>query len=90
MGNSTKCFTESGEPIILVFDCLSLGTHEIKTYDEVRIKDVLKQLSKRINMNVSQIENVYYQYTPLDKNKKIKLYGIPSGGVIDVKFKKDY
>lgn len=88
MGN-LHCFQEDGEPIIIVFDCVSLGTHEIKTYDGVRIKNALRLLSKRINVNVSQIDEVSYMYTVLDKNRKIREYNIPSGGVLNVKFKKD-
>ena len=90
MGNNFKCFQEDGEPITLVFDCVSLGTHEIKTYDGVRLKNVLRQLSKRINVSVSQIDQVLYLYTVLDKNRKIREFGIPSGGVLSIKFKKDY
>ena len=89
MGNNLKCFQEERETITLVFDCVSLGTHEIKTYDGVRIKNVLRTLSKRINVNVSQIDQILYSYLSLDKNRKIREYNIPSGGVISVKFKKD-
>ncbi len=75
-----------GNPIMLVFDCISLGTHEIQTGDEVKLKNVLKRLSKIINTPVSKIANVLYNYSPLDKNQKIKDLGLPSGAVIQVKF----
>ena len=78
---------DEGNPIVLVFDCISLGTHEIQTGDEVKLKDVLKRLSKIINTPVSKIDKVLYNYSPLDKNQKIKDLGIPSGGVLQVKFK---
>ena len=77
---------EEGNPIVLVFDCISLGTHEIQTGDEVKWKKVLKRLSKIINTPASKIANALYNYSPLDKNQKIKDLGLPSGAVIQIKF----
>ena len=77
---------EEGNPIVLVFDCISLGTHEIQTGDEVKLKKVLKRLSKIINTRASKIANALYNYSPLDKNQKIKDLGLPSGAVIQIKF----
>ena len=82
MGN-----TDSGNPIVLVFDCVSLGTHEIQTTDGLKLKDVLKRLSKRINTSVSKIGDVKYNYSPLDKNRTISELGLKSGSVMLVNFK---
>ncbi len=77
---------DEGNPIVLVFDCIALGTHEIQTGDEVKLKKVLKRLSKIINTPVTKISSALYNYSPLDKNQKIKDLGVPSGGVIQIKF----
>ena len=82
MGNS-----DNGNPILLVFDCISLGTHEIQTTDGVKLKNVLKRLSKRINTPISKIGDVKYNYSPLNKNEKIYELGLKSGAVIQVNFK---
>ena len=82
MGNSNK-----ENPILLVFDCISLGTHEIQTTDQVKLKKVLERLSKRINTPLSKIGDVKYNYSPLDKNRKISELGLRSGAVIQVNFK---
>ena len=81
MGNS-----DDGEPIVLVFDCISLGTHEIQTTDGTKLKKVVKRLSKRINTPMSQIKNVQYSYNPLDQNRTIRELGLKSGSVLQVKF----
>ncbi len=82
MGNS-----DNGNPILLVFDCISLGTHEIQTTDGVKLKNVLKRLSKRVNTPISKIGDVKYNYSPLNKNAKIYELGLKSGAVIQVNFK---
>ena len=38
MGN---CGRDDGKPILLVFDCLSYGTHEITTMDGLKLKKPL-------------------------------------------------
>ena len=81
------CAYEEGEPIILVFDCISFGKHEIKTCDGVKLKRALDILSKRINIPSSKIKTVLYQYTELNKNTLIKYLGLSSGAVLTVKFK---
>ena len=77
---------ESGTPIMLVFDCISLGTHEIQTTDGTKLKKVVERLSKRINTPMSQIKNVQYNYSPLPLNSKISELGLKSGAVLQVKF----
>ena len=81
------CAYNEGNPITLVFDCISFGTHEIETKDLVRLKRVLKELSKIIKIPTSKIKNVLYQYQILDKRRTIKEMGLPSGAVLMVKLK---
>lgn len=59
-----------GNPIVLVFDCISLGTHEIQTGDEVKLKNVLKRLSKIINTPVSKIANALYNIAKRSTSRK--------------------
>ena len=87
MGVDNICY--DGEPILLVFDGISLGKHEINTMDGLKIKTVLQRLSKRIDVPVSQIGNVKYNYEVLDKNRTIKELNIPNGGVLSFELKKD-
>ena len=82
MGN---CGCDEGKPILLVFDCLSFGTHEITTMDGLRLKKVLGELSRRIRVPESRIGDVLYKYSPLDKSSKIKDLHIPTGSVLNVK-----
>ena len=77
--------SDQGNPIQLVFDCVSLGTHEINTYDGVKLKNVLKTLSKRINTPVKQIGDVSYNYSALNKNCTLSELGLKSGAVLSVK-----
>ena len=81
------CAYNEGAPITLVFDCISLGTHEIETKDLVRLKRVIEELSKIIKIPSSKIKNVLYQYQILDKHRTIKEMGLPSGAVLMVKLK---
>ena len=81
------CAFDEGYPITLVFDCISLGIHEIKTKDGLRLKRILENLSKIIQIPTSKIGNVLYLYEALDKNKTIKELGLASGSVLIVKLK---
>ena len=82
--------SDHGNPIMLVFDCISLGKHEIQTYDGYKLKTVLKTLSKRINTPVSKIASVNYNYSPLNNNSTISQLGLNSGAVLQVKFKDNF
>ena len=85
----SMCNFEEGDPITLVFDCISLGKHEINTMDGVKLKDPLKVLCKRINTPYSKIGDVSYNYTPLNKDEIIKNLGLKHGNVLAVKFKEE-
>ena len=82
MGN---CGGDDGKPILLVFDVLGYGTHEISTMDGLKLKTVLEELARRIRVRPSRIGDVQYRYGMLDRSKKIKDLNIPNGGVISVK-----
>ena len=76
-----------GQPIMLVFDCIAKGKHEINTTDGLTLNSVLKTLSRRINTPLYQIGDVSYNYTPLNKGATIRNLGLRSGAVLSVKFK---
>ena len=78
---------EEGNPIVLVFDAVQKGKHEINTLDGIRLKKILNILSKRIDTPVSDITNILYNYNTLDLNRTASQLGLPSGAVILVKFK---
>ena len=75
-----------GNQVVLTFDCVALGTHEIQTSDSGRLNKVLDRLSKRIDTPVSKIREVCYNYTPLNRNCTISQLGLKSGSVLLVKF----
>ena len=75
-----------GKPILLIFDCISFGTHEIYTMDGLKLKKAVEELSKRIRVPLSKITEVLYKYDPLNISKKIKDLNLPSGAVLSVKF----
>ena len=83
MGN---CGKDEGKPILLVFDCISFGKHEITTMDGLKLKRVLEELSRRIGIPQSKIKEILYKYEPLDKHKTIKDLNLPPGAVLTVKF----
>ena len=85
MGN---CGSDEGKPILLVFDCISFGTHEIKTMDGLKLKNVVDELAKRINVPSRYIGDILYKYDTLDKYKKIRDLNIPYGAILIVKFSK--
>ena len=76
---------DEGKPILLVFDCMSYGTHEIVTKDGVKLKQPLEELSRRIRVRQSRIGDVLYKYEPLNKHRKIRELNLPTGAVITVK-----
>ena len=78
-----------GNSILLIFDCIGKGRHEINTFDGLTLNTVLKRLSKRINTPVSEIGNILYNYDVIDKSRTIRELNLPSGAVISVKFKED-
>ena len=75
-------------PVLLVFDCVEKGTHEINTSSKKTLKSVLETLSKRINTPSSEIKDVQYSYESLDKKKTIGELNLRRGAVISVKFKR--
>ena len=76
---------DEGKPILLVFDCMSFGTHEIFTKDGVKLKKPLEELSRRIRLPQSRIGGVLYNYELLNKNRKIRELNLPTGAVLTVK-----
>ena len=82
MGN---CGRDDGKPILLVFDCLSYGTHEITTMDGLKLKKPLEELSRRIGIPENKIGDVKYKYATLDKLSKIRKLNLPTGAVLSVK-----
>ncbi len=85
MGN---CGSDEGKPILLVFDFISFGTYEIKTMDGLKLKNVVDELAKRMNIKTSYIGDIVYKYDTLDKYKKIRDLNIPYGAKLVVKFSK--
>ena len=83
MGN---CGSDDGRPIVLVFDCISLGTHEISTMDGLKLKKAVDELARRLNVPSYYIKDVLYKYTLLDKYSKIRDLNLPDGAVLNVKF----
>ena len=81
------CAFDEGNPITLVFDCISLGKQEIVTKDGLRLNRVLETLSKIIRIPTSKIGNILYYYEVLDKKKTIKQLELKSGDVLFVKLK---
>ena len=77
---------ESGNEVMLVLDCISYGKHEIQIRDGVKLKKIIQKLASRINVPVSKIREVLYNYSPLDKNRTISELGLKSGSVLLVKF----
>ena len=71
-----------GKPIVLVFDCISYGKHEINCMDGLTLKKVLGELSRRIRLPQSKIVDVQYRYESLNKAKKIRELNLPLGGSI--------
>ena len=82
-----SCSSDEGKPILLVFDCISLGKHEISTMDGLKLKKVLEELSRRIRVPQSYIDEVLYKYEPLNKHQKIRDLDLQNGSVLLVKFK---
>ena len=76
-------------PVLLVFDCVEKGTHEINASSKKTLKSVLETLSKRINTPTSEIKEVQYSYESLDKKKTIGELNLHNGAVISVKFKRN-
>ena len=82
MGN---CGDNEGKPIVLVFDCISYGKHEINCMDGLTLKKVLGELSRRIRLPQSKIVDVQYRYESLNKAKKIRELNLPNWAVLLVK-----
>ena len=80
---------DEGQPIKLVFDCISYGKNEINTGDELKLKSALNKLSKIINVPTSDMIQVLYNYELLDINRTVKELGLPNGAVITVKFRNE-
>ena len=76
---------DEGKPILLVFDCMSFGTHEIVAKDGEKLKKPLEELSRRIRLPQSKIGGVLYNYELLNRNRKIRELNLPTGAVLTVK-----
>ena len=83
MGNCGAA--EEGKPTLLMFDCVSYGTHKIKTMNNSKLIKSIEELSRRINVPTNNIGEVLYQYKNLDKQKTIKELNIPYGAVLIAK-----
>ena len=81
------CAFDEGNPIVLVFDCISFGKHEIKTKDGLRLQSAIDVLARRIQIPSSKIDNVFYSYEILDKRRIIRDFNLPSGAVLTIKLK---
>ena len=82
------CDTDKGVQIVLNFNCITLGNHEIITTDGTKLKDSINQLAVKLNVRPYYIGKVYYNGKVLDKNKKIRELGLPNGAIISVTFSK--
>ena len=76
------CAFDEGNPITLVFDCVSLGTHKIETKDGLSLRRIIGTLSKIIKIPSSKIGDILYYYDILDKKRTIRELGLSSGAIL--------
>ena len=88
MGNCESCAGEDGNPVVLTFDCISLGTHEIKVLDSYKLKGAADELARRLGIPSNRIADIYYNQNKLDKYSRIRDLNIPPGAPLIVKFGK--
>ena len=86
MGNCDSCAGEEGNPILLTFDCISLGTHEINVMDNLKLKNATDELARRLGISSNKIGDIYYNQNRLDKYTRIKDLNLPPGATLIVKF----
>ena len=82
--------SDYGNPILLVYECVGRGKEEISTYEKLSLKKSLKVAAKRLGIDLNNINEVTYNYSPLDLNSNALQNNIPNGGVLTIKIKSQF
>ena len=78
---------EQGEKIKIAYDCVGKGIMEISTFDEVKLESSLKKYITEKDIKICEINEVCYNYDPIDYKKSAKELGIPDRAIITLKLK---
>jgi len=82
------CVTE--DKIKINYDCIGKGIMEISTFQGSALDRSLNIYIREKDINRCDINEVCYNYDPVNTKKSAKQLGIPEGAVLTIKLKSDF
>ena len=82
-----KCW---GPMMSITYDCVGKGKMEILTSEGASIKRSLILYIKEKDIKIGDINEVCYNYDPIDYKKSAKELGIPDRPILTLKLKSDF
>ena len=79
-----------GEKIRISYDCIGKGIMEISTFEGSALDRSLNIYIREKDINRCDINEVCYNYDPVNTKKSAKQLGIPEGAVLTIKLKSDF
>lgn len=80
----------SGGEIRISYDCIGKGIMEISTFEGSALDRSLNIYIREKDINRCDINEVCYNYDPVNTKKSAKQLGIPEGAVLTIKLKSDF
>ena len=84
------CKEISGKRIFIKFDCVGKGTEEICTRTTSKLRESLEKATEKMGISFKEINEVSYNYTPININRTIEELGIKNDAVISIKLKSTF
>ena len=78
------------EKIKINYDCIGKGIMEISTFKGSALDRSLNIYIREKDINRCDINEVCYNYDPVNTKKSAKQLGIPEGAVLTIKLKSDF
>ena len=85
-----KCVNEHQKKIIITYDCVGKGRINYVVNEEEKLRKSLEKYIEGNGITINEINEVSYNYSPLDINKTIEELEIPNGAVIAIKLKSKF
>ena len=74
----------------IIYDCIGKGQECYIVSENEKLSKSLEKYMEKNEIVMKEINELSYNYQPIDKNKAIKELGIPDGGVIAIKLKSKF
>ena len=74
----------------IIYDCVGKAQESYIVSENEQLSKSLEKYMKKNEIVMKEINELSYNYEPIDKKKIIKELGIPDGGVVTIKLKSKF